>query len=155
MVEPILRSRRLWEVFFVQELNFTPSEADALACRMEHITQPEVAARLSERLGHPATSPTGRPIPNPEEEKHILTGTPLSELQPGMQAEIIAIQIDPSTSEFLRSEGVMPGAILSVMAVSNSGSILLNTSDRKITLSGEIAAQILTTPTQKNRQYDV
>ena len=42
-----LRRRRLWELFLVDRLGLPFAEADALACRMEHITSAEVTERLA------------------------------------------------------------------------------------------------------------
>jgi DtxR family Mn-dependent transcriptional regulator len=145
-VSLILRNRRLWEVFFVRQLNFTPSEADALACRMEHITQPEVAARLAEYLDHPTTSPTGRQIPDPEDAEFNPGGIPLTELQPGQQAEVLAVNLPEEESAYLRGEGLMPGSQISMLAHSSRGAALIRLQGRTLTLTAELAAQILTTP---------
>ncbi|MFN2146637.1 MAG: DtxR family transcriptional regulator [Anaerolineales bacterium] len=145
-VSLILRNRRLWEVFFVEQLNFTPSEADALACRMEHITQPEVAARLADFLNHPITSPTGRQIPQPEDSSYAPNGVPLTEILPGQQAEILAIHLDAAESAFLRSEKLMPGKQIEVLAQGSSGAVLIRIGDRSLSISANLSGQILTTP---------
>jgi DtxR family Mn-dependent transcriptional regulator len=59
----VLRGRRLWATFLVAHLGFTPEEADALACSLEHVTPPEAADRLAQFLGNPAVGPLGNPIP--------------------------------------------------------------------------------------------
>lgn len=59
----VLRGRRLWGTFLVEHLGFTPEEADALACGLEHVTPPEAADRLARFLGDPALGPLGDPIP--------------------------------------------------------------------------------------------
>ncbi len=155
MVELILRNRRLWEVFFVQQLNFTPSEADSLACRMEHITQPEVAARLSEFLGNPTTSPTGRQIPGAHDSAHPTAGTPLTEVQPGAKVEVLALNLDDTASAYLRAEGLIPGILVKVLAVSASGAVLVGFEKQRLSISGEIAAQILTSASKEAKQYAV
>lgn len=53
VVRHILRSRRLWEVFFVDKLNFSPDEAEEIACRFEHVTPETLTERLAAFLGHP------------------------------------------------------------------------------------------------------
>ena len=155
-VHTILRNRRLWEVFFVQQLNFTPSEADALACRMEHITHPEVAARLSEFLGHPATSPTGLPIPNGEHHAHHSgAGISLPELPTGVQAEVLSFGLDDAASAYLRSENLIPGTVVEVLAVSSNGAVLVAFGQQRLSLSREMAARIIVSPTQERQQYVV
>ena len=64
----VLRGRRLWATFLVAHLAFTPEEADALACSLEHVTPPEAADRLAQFLGDPAVGPLGRPIPPAQAE---------------------------------------------------------------------------------------
>ena len=152
-VELILRNRRLWEVFFVEHLNFTPSEADTLACRMEHITQPEVAARLSEMLGHPATSPTGRQIPNAADETQLASGIPLTELQPGARAEILSLNLDDAASSYLRSENLIPGTIVDMLAASSTGTFLLAVGQKRISISAALAAGVIVSTSQEPKQY--
>jgi DtxR family Mn-dependent transcriptional regulator len=145
-VSLILRNRRLWEVFFVERLNFTPSEADALACRMEHITQPEVASRLAAFLDHPTTSPTGRQIPAQEEHDYSPGGIPLNEIHPGQQVEILAINLDEAESAFLRSENLVPGKKVEVLAMGTTSTVLLRLDDQRLSVSSELARQVITTP---------
>jgi len=152
-VETIMRNRRLWEVFFVEQLNFTPSEADALACRMEHITEPEVAARLAEYLGHPAASPTGQHIPSLDNPPHTASGVPLTELPTGARAEILAFRLDEAASAYLRSENLKPGALVEVLAVSSSGAVLVTFETKRLSLSRELAVKIFVSQVQENKQY--
>jgi len=151
IAQSILRKRRLWEVFFVEKLKFTPSQADSLACRMEHITDPEVAARLSDYLKHPTTSPTGRNIPSPDNLTSITVGQPLANLQPGERAEIIEINVDAATGAYLQSEQIHAGVMVSMLAVGSNGSVLLSIKNHKLALSPEIAAQItISNPERSN-----
>lgn len=152
-VQMILRNRRLWEVFFVEQLNFAPSEADALACRMEHITEPEVAARLAEFLGHPAASPTGQIIPSPDSPTHTASGIPLTELPTGARAEVLAFRLDDTASAYLRSEDLKPGALVEVLAVSSSGAVLVAYENKRLSLSRELAVKIFVSRAQENKQY--
>jgi len=142
IAQSILRNRRLWEVFFVEKLNFTPNEADSLACRMEHITEPLVASRLANYLQNPTTSPSGKHIPDLTSPTPSALGRPLASLQPGEQAEIIEIKVDPATGAYLQSEKLSPGAVVTMHAVGSNGSVLLSIKNHKLALSPEIAAQI-------------
>lgn len=146
MVHLILRHRRLWEVFFVERLGFTSHQADVLACRMEHITQPEVAARLAEYLGNPATSPSGKPIPTGGESDQNLAGISLEGLQPGVKAEVLSINADAATSAYLLAENFIPGTLFTVDAVSSRGAYLLSHADQRISVSANIAAQVIVSP---------
>jgi DtxR family Mn-dependent transcriptional regulator len=76
----VLRDRRLWEVFLVKHLGLPPSEADALACRLEHITPKGVTCRLARFLGYPSVTPQGFPIPEVNGEANGGTVLPLADL---------------------------------------------------------------------------
>lgn len=143
MVQTILRHRRLWEVFFVEKLGFSPGHADALACRIEHITEPEVAARLDEYLDHPTTSPTGKHIPSAKDQPTDPSCISLASLQPGAEAVVYALNVDNSTAAYLMAEQLSPGVPLSVAAVSSTGTVLVSIGARKLSLSEEIADHIL------------
>src|SRR5262249_22708533 len=55
--------RRLAECLFSTALHVTDPKAEAAACRMEHILDPEVADSICAFLGHPLACPHGRSIP--------------------------------------------------------------------------------------------
>jgi DtxR family Mn-dependent transcriptional regulator len=151
----IIRNRRLWEVFFVNKLDFTPSQADALACRMEHITEPEVAARLTAYLSHPTTSPAGKPIPALDSLTTPTPGQPLTSLQPGNQTEILEIKVDEVTSAYLRSEQFIPGVQVTMLAVSSNGAVLISYENHKLALSAELADQIIIAKPVEPQQYAI
>ena len=148
LVNLILRNRRLWEVFFVKELGFSSTRADELACRMEHITEDEVADRLSSYLDHPTMSPTGKVIPLAHGENALTRGYPLTALQPGKRGVIHQILAEPETSTYLHSEGMVPGVVVKLLAASSSGTFLLNVENKKITLTADIAEKIMLTQTE-------
>lgn len=143
LVQTILRHRRLWEVFFVDKLGFSPGRADALACRVEHITEPDVASRLDDLLDHPTTSPTGKRIPSANQPPRDASCVPLADLQPGMEADLYALNVEEVTAAYLMGEQLSPGATISVDAVSSSGTMLVSVGSRKLSLSEEITNQIL------------
>ena len=60
----LVRRRRLAEVLFSSALHLPESEMETVACRMEHIIDPEVTASICSFLGHPRQCPHGRPIPS-------------------------------------------------------------------------------------------
>ena len=139
----ILRHRRLWEVFFVDHLEFSPTEAEILACRMEHVTSSEVDGRLSDFLGSPEISPAGKIIPaelNKDEPR--MASVTLKDLNVGQQGEILAFQGNKVTTSFLNNEGLYPGVIVQVEAISSSGAILVRTAEKNITITGDIAEKI-------------
>ncbi len=59
----LVRRRRLAEVLFSSAMHLPEPEMELAACRMEHIIDPEVTARICAFLGHPRHCPHGRAIP--------------------------------------------------------------------------------------------
>jgi len=149
----ILRNRRLWEVFFVEKLGFSAARADELACRMEHITEEEVADRLSSYLGHPSASPTGKAIPAAHQSDALLKGLPLSSLQPGKQGTILEIRANADTSAYLQAEGLSPGTVVSVLAAGGSGTMLIGIANKTISLSARVAEKIILTLKETPKQH--
>jgi DtxR family Mn-dependent transcriptional regulator len=70
----VLRGRRLWASFLAGRLGYSPAEADALACSLEHVTPPEAADRLARFLGDPGATPWGEPIPASSQAVAARTG---------------------------------------------------------------------------------
>jgi DtxR family Mn-dependent transcriptional regulator len=154
-VNAILRHRRLWEVFFVEHLEFSPTEAEILACRMEHVTSSEVDGRLSEFLGGPDTSPTGKAIPELAADEPRQASVTLKDLNVGQQGEILAFQGDNVTTSFLNNEGLHPGVIVQIEAKSSRGAILVHTAEKNITITSEIAEKIKVKAAEVIRTYAV
>jgi DtxR family Mn-dependent transcriptional regulator len=139
----VLRDRRLWEVFLVNHLELPPSEADALACRLEHITYKEVTGRLAKYLGHPSFTPEGLSIPEVNGEADFQTLQPLTTLAVGQYGEVMRIDSDPATKAFLDAEGLRPGLELSPLAIGSGGAMLLQVGAERLHLSAEVAKKIL------------
>jgi DtxR family Mn-dependent transcriptional regulator len=139
----ILRHRRLWETFFVKHLGYTSHEADALACRMEHITETEIANRLAQFLDHPQASPTGKVIPQVDSQLTQIDRIRLSTLQAGESAEVIAIQANSATTSYLNGQNIGPGTLIDVQAISSDKTWLISTERDSLSLTDEIADRIL------------
>jgi putative ABC transport system ATP-binding protein len=60
----LVRRRRLAEVLFSSALHLSAPEVENVACRMEHIIDPEVTNSICSFLGHPRQCPHGKPIPS-------------------------------------------------------------------------------------------
>jgi len=60
----LVRRRRLAEALFSSALHLSEPEVENVACRMEHIIDPEVTNSICSFLGHPRQCPHGRPIPS-------------------------------------------------------------------------------------------
>jgi DtxR family Mn-dependent transcriptional regulator len=134
----VLRTRRLWATFLAGQLDFTPGEADALACHLEHVTPPEAAERLAHYLGNPTTGPLGMPIPDERGLPAAPRTRPLSAVAVGSTVEIVSIGASTQVQRFLIAEALEPGSIVTVRAAGASG-LLLESQGRTTALAPEIA----------------
>jgi DtxR family Mn-dependent transcriptional regulator len=97
---------------------FALDGAEAEACKFEHILSPEVTDSVCTLLGHPPSSPDGKPIPRGEccamfhqEMKPLVA--PLADLVPGEQAKIVFITPGShSRLDRLSAMGVVPGSVV-------------------------------------------
>lgn len=138
----ILRYRRLWEIFLVQHLGISLVEADALACRMEHITSDDVANRLAVFLGNPSVCLHGHPIPQVDEEEITSVNLPLNQLTLGQQGHIIAINANEVTRAFLSDEGITLGTQIVPLAIGNGNAMLIEANQGQVYLSENITCMI-------------
>lgn len=138
----ILRYRRLWETFLVKKLKLAAAPADQLACRLEHLTTDEVADRLSDYLGDPQVSPQGKPIPRaPREES---SGTLcINRTRVGQQSRVTDLAGVGGARGFLQGEGIVTGALVTLMALGGDGSVLLDVDGRLTHLSAAIADTVM------------
>ena len=139
----ILRHRRLWQVFLIQFLDLPFKEAEALACKMEHLTSIEVAERLSQFLDNPQVTPQGRIIPSPINSTDTRALVPLSTLQVNQSASVIKINGQMPLRAFLAEEGLGCGSIIEVEGIGTNGAMLLNLQGKTINLSASTTESIL------------
>ncbi|MCB9134771.1 MAG: metal-dependent transcriptional regulator [Anaerolineales bacterium] len=137
----VLRHRRLWEVFLVEKLHLSLEEADALACRLEHLTPTEVADKLSDFLGNPAVSPQGKPIPAGNATP--VTLQPLTSLSAGQTAQIATLEGSAPAQNFFAAEGLVPGAEITVLGTGSTGAMLLGNNGHQLHLDAALAQTIL------------
>ncbi len=146
LAQRVLYCRRLWEVFFVEKLGIEPQEAEAKACRFEHVTPEDLAERLAAFLGHPTVSPQNEPIPYDHETSILPASQPLTTLAAGARGQVVNIGLDETGKDFLRHQGMSPGSVVEVSAVAVDGSLLLNISGQSLSLAPAIADCVGVTP---------
>ena len=139
----ILRYRRLWEVFLVKYLKMDLDEADALACRMEHITSDQVSERLAAFLDFPTVCFHGHPIPDLEMKPVEPVRIPLTQLGVGDSARVNDINADPAARSFLQDEGFLPGSQVTTLGVGVDQAMLLGINARQVYLSAQLAGSVL------------
>lgn len=145
IAQRVLRKRRLWEVFLVRELGLPPQIAEKFACKFEHVTTDDVGEKLSDYLGHPTVSPQAERIPPARITENAWNLQSLSSLQAGQRARIVEIGASEPSREFLEMQGVRPGAVVRVLAVSGQNSLLLEIAGNEFSLASDIAATIQVT----------
>jgi len=140
----VLRHRRLWEVFLVRELGLSLTDADALACDLEHLISEDVADRLDDYLEHPAVCFHGEPIPQKSNQGQALfTGFHLGDFPVGKDAQVMRVEADQVTKQFLSREGIRPGARIRVIAAGSDGGVLVESGGRRFHLSKDLAAAVV------------
>ena len=143
MVQRILRYRRLWEVFLVKHLKMDLDEADALACRMEHITSDQVSERLAAFLDYPTVCYHGHPIPTLGGMDTSSTRVPLAQLAVGEAARVNQITADPAARSFLQDEGFLPGSQVTALGIGDDQAMLLEINERQVYLTAELAGSVV------------
>ena len=143
VAQRVLRRRRLWALFFSEQLGLSPQAADTVACEFEHVTPSDVAHRLSSFLGDPKVGPEGKPIPAP---RGVPVETPLgfamSELAVGSSGEVERLEGDDTEASFFRARGIAPGAVVTILAIAEDGTLLVATDEGRVSLSKQVAEQI-------------
>ena len=142
LAQQILRRRRLWEVFFVDKLGLEPLEAEAMACRFEHVTPELLVGQLASYLDYPNVSPQNEPIPYDNGGSVVQAAQPLTALSVGAEGKIIEITADQATKTFLRQQGISPESNVTVLAVTTDGTLLLDISGQRLSLSSSIAGDV-------------
>lgn len=142
LAQRVLRNRRLWEVFFVEKLGIEPAAADEIACRFEHVTPDELADRLATFLGHPTLDPQNQPIPYNDRPLPARSICSLAVLSVGTKGRIVGLKAGETVKNFLRQQGLTPGAVVDVLAVAADGGLLLQTAGRQLSLSKAVASTI-------------
>jgi len=141
----VLRTRRLWARFLADHLGFTPRQADAMACDLEHVTPEEAAERLASYLGNPDSGPLGRPIPGMSSSSERPAPVPLTSVPAGVTAELIVVAATGPAAGFLAGSGLEAGAIVEVIATGGGG-VLLDTARGQVHLVESAAAVVLVHP---------
>jgi DtxR family Mn-dependent transcriptional regulator len=112
----LLRRQRLWEVFLVRKLQFTPDQAALVAEELEHIHSDTLIAQLDAYLGRPFYSPQGKPIPDAAGRMQAAPTTTISQLPIGVSATVVSIQDETGLlGQYLAKKGIYVGASIKVL----------------------------------------
>ncbi len=132
----VTRRQRLWEVFLHDHLKIEWAKIYELACDLEHATAPEVTEALANFLGDPRVCPRGNPIPDAKGSFVPLNGVPLSSLQAGDSALILAVNATATDMlKYLQERNLLPARKLDVLEVSPfQGPLLLRVEGKEVAL---------------------
>ncbi|WP_224483238.1 metal-dependent transcriptional regulator [Robertkochia aurantiaca] len=92
----IVRKHRLWEVFLVENLNFTWDEVHDVAEQLEHVKSEKLVDELDEFLGKPTVDPHGDPIPDKSGNVQRMEKILLSACKPGESGTCVGVKSNAS-----------------------------------------------------------
>jgi len=140
----IMRRQRLWECFLVDHLQLNWAGVYEISCRLEHATSAVLAEALAAYLNHPTQCPHGNPIPDATGEVTLADRATLSNLGTGQSARLLSIQ--PTTTDvyaYLQERQLLPGQIVSVLAIAPLEGPLTLDVDAAETVLGRNLAELL------------
>lgn len=139
----LFRFHALWEVFLVDRLGFSWSEAHERADGLEHATSDLLAERLDSYLDHPKHCPHGDPVPEKDGSRKGLTHRALADLELGESTHIRRVAEDYCLMDYIQSKHI---EINMTVKIKNKepyeGPIVLETKAGDISLSFKAAQQI-------------
>ncbi|WP_271406378.1 metal-dependent transcriptional regulator [Tenacibaculum soleae] len=140
----IIRKHRLWEVFLVEQLNFSWDEVHEVAEQLEHIKSPKLINELDAFLGHPKRDPHGDPIPDKDGNLPQIKKSLLATLQKNEKG--VCVGVNDTSSEFLRFLDKQEiGLGLSIEVLDKEpfdDSFLVKINGKEMTISNKVANNI-------------
>lgn len=111
----LLRGHRLWEVFLINNLGYTWSEAHEDAEKLEHVATERLINRLDEYLGHPAYCPHGSAIPEADGSIRARKLKSLAEMEEGEISHIRKVTEENELMDYLQELGIQIGSKVTVI----------------------------------------
>jgi DtxR family Mn-dependent transcriptional regulator len=141
----IIRKHRLWEYFLVEKLNFKWDEVHEMAEEMEHISSNELIDRLDKFMGYPQHDPHGDPIPDCNGLFKIHNLKPVSAIGIDGSGVICGVRDhSPAFLQYLDKLELIIGKKITVSEIIEfDHSMILQTADKKIQISREVANNLL------------
>ncbi|MHB1357333.1 MAG: metal-dependent transcriptional regulator [Anaerolineae bacterium] len=125
LANTMIRRHRLWERFLQDVLGLRWDQVHEQACQLEHATSPDLERRLAQAAGDPATCPHGHSIPGAGDRAISVPFIPLTSLSLAQSARVVMVQEDASLLRRLAVLGIVPGAVLQLIAVGEYGALSL------------------------------
>lgn len=149
IAEHLQRRHRVVERWLTDVLGLDWAKSDAEAHRLEHAMSDDVAERLNDHLGRPATCPHGNPIPGNAHNLSLSNRQTfrLSKAKEGETVTIMRIsEYAENVSEllsYLGTRGVMPGAKVTISEIAPlEGPLTLRVGERVVPLSRQVGSYV-------------
>ena len=145
----VIRKHRLAECLLTDVIGLEWHKVHAEADRWEHVISDDVAQRLVEILGDPATCPHGNPIPG-SCRPAVEDQAPLSQALPGERVRLSRVseqvELDLDTLAYLEKHGFVPGSEATVAARGPDGSLALDVAGETVELGPALARMLFYAP---------
>jgi DtxR family Mn-dependent transcriptional regulator len=142
----LIRKHRLWEVFLVEQLQFSWDEVHEIAEQLEHIKSKELVRRLDDFLGGPKFDPHGDPIPDAEGNFTFRKQVLLIDLDLDEQGIIVGVQDhSPQFLQYLDQMKLVLGVnvrLLERFEYDESAKVQINNKGKQLTLSKKVCQNI-------------
>lgn len=128
----MIRRHRLWEVFLIEHLGYSWSEAHEDAEQLEHITPTRLENRLDSFLNHPSECPHGSVIPEANKRPTRKNYELLADLPVGSDGIIRKVHEEKALLDYLENIGIEIGLIFKITKIGEyEGQITLQTGHNK------------------------
>ena len=143
----VVRCHRLLELYLHEKLGYTWDEVHEEADRLEHVVSPAMVERLAAALGHPTRDPHGHAIPGADLTPTAAAFVPLTALATGQTAVIEQVgDDDAALLRQMAAQGLLPGAMLTVLGNAPALSIALHPGETPLQLPSNLAARLFVRP---------
>jgi DtxR family transcriptional regulator, Mn-dependent transcriptional regulator len=146
----LVRRHRLAERFLVEVVGLPWHLAHEEATEWGRIISDGVESRMVELLDDPPTCVHGNPIPGSRHAVDQRGLRPLHEVDAGRRVRLERLtedlELDLEVMRFFEDSGLMPGAVLTVLAVAPDGTMTLEVGGEKVGLGGHLADNLWVRP---------
>ncbi len=140
----VIRKHRLWEVFLVDQLNFSWDEVHEVAEQLEHIKSKKLIKELDKFLDYPKMDPHGDPIP--DENGNIIVSEKVLLSETELNSTVICVGVKDSSTDFLKfldKNNISLGKKIKVLEKESfDESMLIKVEDIKLRISKQVSSNI-------------
>jgi DtxR family Mn-dependent transcriptional regulator len=113
----LIRRHRVIESFLVAKLGYAWDDVHEEAERLEHAVSAELIDRMADALGNPVADPHGAPIPTSAGRVDERKLSSIADLTVGVRARVVRMSgRDPEFLRYMEKRGIIPGAMVRVVA---------------------------------------